>query len=148
LKVTLTELSSSWNKRMMNDPAEFVTGLRQYLRHRAVTETCDKLTTKLVTPGLSDLTWITHHHTEVGIDSRLKSHDSGQNLHTSQYKPWRIKTAIAFNNRQKALDFEAYMKSPSGRAFAKKTPLVFIVHIPASNFNLIPVSLFNDMLVS
>jgi hypothetical protein len=34
-------------------------------------------------------------------------------------KIWRIKTAIAFNDRQEALDFEAYLKSPSGRAFAK-----------------------------
>jgi len=31
-----------------------------------------------------------------------------------------LKTAIAFNHRQKALDFEKYLKSPSGRAFAKK----------------------------
>jgi hypothetical protein len=35
-------------------------------------------------------------------------------------RPWRIKTAIVFDNRQKALDFQPYLKSPSGRAFAKK----------------------------
>ena len=54
------------------------------------------------------------------LDSRLKSHNSGRCDHTSKYTPWDIKTAIAFNNRQKALQFEAYLKSPSGRAFAKK----------------------------
>ena len=54
------------------------------------------------------------------LESRLKSHNQGNNPHTSKFKPWRIKTAIAFNDRQKALDFEAYLKSPSGRAFAKK----------------------------
>jgi len=54
------------------------------------------------------------------LESRLKSHNQGQNPHTSKSKPWRIKTAIAFSDRQKALDFEAYLKSPSGRAFAKK----------------------------
>ena len=54
------------------------------------------------------------------LDSRLKSHNSGQVPHTSKYKPWRIKTAIAFTDRKKALDFEKYLKSPSGRAFAKK----------------------------
>jgi len=54
------------------------------------------------------------------LDSRLKSHNSGGCRHTSRYKPWRIKTAIAFDDRQKALDFERYLKNPSGRAFAKK----------------------------
>jgi predicted GIY-YIG superfamily endonuclease len=54
------------------------------------------------------------------LDSRLKSHNSGGCHHTSNHKPWRIKTAIAFGDRQKALDFEEYLKSPSGRAFAKK----------------------------
>ncbi|NOZ69359.1 MAG: GIY-YIG nuclease family protein, partial [Deferribacteres bacterium] len=39
---------------------------------------------------------------------------------TSKYKPWHIKTSIAFTDRKKALDFESYLKSASGRAFAKK----------------------------
>lgn len=54
------------------------------------------------------------------LESRLKSHNLGQVPHTSKYKPWRVKTAIAFTDRQRALDFERYLKSPSGRAFAKK----------------------------
>ena len=54
------------------------------------------------------------------LNSRLKSHNSGGCYHTSKYRPWRVKTTIAFNNRQKALDFKKYLKSPSGRAFAKK----------------------------
>jgi len=54
------------------------------------------------------------------LESRLKSHNRGDNPHTSKNKPWKIKTAVAFSDRQKALDFEAYLKSPSGRAFAKK----------------------------
>jgi predicted GIY-YIG superfamily endonuclease len=54
------------------------------------------------------------------LESRLKSHNQGNNPHTSKFKPWRIKTAIVFSDRQKALDFEAYLKSPSGRAFARK----------------------------
>jgi len=54
------------------------------------------------------------------LDARLRSHNSGQCPHTSKYKPWHIKTAIAFTDRRKALDFEAYLKSPSGRAFSKK----------------------------
>jgi len=54
------------------------------------------------------------------LDSRLKAHNSGSVHHTSKYKPWRIKTGIACSNRQKAVGFEEYLKSPSGRAFGKK----------------------------
>jgi putative endonuclease len=54
------------------------------------------------------------------LEARLKAHNSGQNPHTTKYKPWRIKTSIAFSDKQRALDFETYLKSPSGRAFAKK----------------------------
>jgi predicted GIY-YIG superfamily endonuclease len=54
------------------------------------------------------------------LDARLKSHNSGGGQYTSKYRPWRVKTAIAFVDRQKALDFEEYLKTPSGRAFAKK----------------------------
>ena len=54
------------------------------------------------------------------LDDRIKDHNHGKNPHTAKYKPWKIKTAIAFTDRDKALDFERYLKSPSGRAFAKK----------------------------
>ena len=54
------------------------------------------------------------------LDSRLEDHNAGKNPHTAKFKPWRIKTAIAFTDRDKALAFERYLKSPSGRAFAKK----------------------------
>jgi hypothetical protein len=45
---------------------------------------------------------------------------SGYFFTDPKYTPWRIKTAMAFTDRKKALDFEAYLKSASGRAFAKK----------------------------
>jgi putative endonuclease len=54
------------------------------------------------------------------LEIRLKSHNWGQDPHTAKYKPWRIKTAFALTDRKKALDFENYLKSPSGRAFVKK----------------------------
>jgi predicted GIY-YIG superfamily endonuclease len=54
------------------------------------------------------------------LESRLADHNSSKNAHTLKYRPWRIKTAVAFTDRQKALDFELFLKSPSGRAFAKK----------------------------
>jgi len=54
------------------------------------------------------------------LEARLKAHNSRQCKHTSKYIPWKIKTAIAFNDREKALDFELYLKGGSGRAFTKK----------------------------
>jgi len=63
------------------------------------------------------------------LEFRLKSHNHGNNPPTSKYKPWRIKTAIAFTDRQKALDFEVYLKSPSGRAFTKKTIIKSLLYL-------------------
>jgi predicted GIY-YIG superfamily endonuclease len=54
------------------------------------------------------------------LENRLKYHNFGQCPYTVKYKPWRIKTAIVFTDRQSALEFEGYLKTPSGRAFAKK----------------------------
>jgi putative endonuclease len=57
--------------------------------------------------------------TENMID-RLTHHNSGGDPHTAKYRPWDIKTYMAFSDRQQALDFERYLKTASGRAFAKK----------------------------
>ncbi len=54
------------------------------------------------------------------LQTRLIIHNQGKCKHTSKYIPWQIKTAIAFTNKQKALAFEKYLKSSSGRAFTKK----------------------------
>jgi predicted GIY-YIG superfamily endonuclease len=54
------------------------------------------------------------------LDGRLKAHNSGQLRYTAKYKPWLIDTAIAFRSRNRASQFEKYLKSHSGRAFAKK----------------------------
>jgi predicted GIY-YIG superfamily endonuclease len=54
------------------------------------------------------------------LQSRLKAHNSGNVPHTTKFRPWRIKTAVAFTTRERAVEFEHYLKSPSGRAFAKK----------------------------
>lgn len=54
------------------------------------------------------------------LKSRLNYHNHGKCKHTSKYMPWGIKTAVAFTNRKKAIEFEQYLKSRSGRMFAKK----------------------------
>jgi putative endonuclease len=54
------------------------------------------------------------------VPARLIKHNAGEVPHTSKYRPWRIKTYIAFSDEKKASAFERYLKSGSGRAFAKK----------------------------
>lgn len=54
------------------------------------------------------------------LSGRLKKHNSGAVPHLVKYRPWRIKMAIAFRDRDKAAAFESYLKSSSGRAFTKK----------------------------
>ncbi len=51
--------------------------------------------------------------------SRLKEHNAGEVFHTAKYKPWKIKNYFAFDDHAKAYAFERYLKSGSGRAFAK-----------------------------
>jgi putative endonuclease len=64
------------------------------------------------------------HHHYVGftenLSDRLARHNEGGNPHTARHRPWRIKTAVAFTERDRALAFERYLKSPSGRAFSRK----------------------------
>jgi predicted GIY-YIG superfamily endonuclease len=63
-------------------------------------------------------------HFYVGITddlrARLAKHNAGEVPHTSKYGPWRIRTFFAFNDQARAVAFERYLKSGSGRAFAKK----------------------------
>ena len=54
------------------------------------------------------------------LRARLAKHNAGEVLHTSKYKPWELKTYIALSDEKQAYAFEQYLKSPSGRAFAKK----------------------------
>ncbi|MGZ5924114.1 MAG: GIY-YIG nuclease family protein [Rhizomicrobium sp.] len=51
---------------------------------------------------------------------RLSAHNAGQSPHTARFKPWRLVTYIAFSDESKAVAFERYLKSASGRAFARK----------------------------
>ncbi|QNL18627.1 GIY-YIG nuclease family protein [Hyphobacterium sp. CCMP332] len=64
------------------------------------------------------------HHFYVGltddVERRLAKHNSGSVSHTAKFRPWILRTFIAFNERQRAADFEKYLKSGSGRAFARK----------------------------
>jgi putative endonuclease len=51
---------------------------------------------------------------------RLDEHNGGKSVHTNKYRPWKLMVSIGFADAAKAVAFERYLKSGSGRAFAKK----------------------------
>ena len=62
--------------------------------------------------------------TYVGYTADLKArfvrHNEGSSLHTAKFRPWKLVTYLAFEDKNQALAFEAYLKSGSGQAFARK----------------------------
>lgn len=60
----------------------------------------------------------------VGLTSdprrRLDDHNDGRCPHTARYRPWQLHVVMEFPNEQRAVRFERYLKSGSGRAFAKR----------------------------
>ena len=62
------------------------------------------------------------HYTGItdNLKDRLKRHNTGQVSHTAKHVPWKLRTAIAFPDEQKAIAFEKYLKSHSGRVFASR----------------------------
>jgi predicted GIY-YIG superfamily endonuclease len=54
------------------------------------------------------------------LKQRISDHNAGKSTHTAKFKPWRLVWYCAFPDKYKALEFEKYLKSHSGRAFAKK----------------------------
>ena len=64
------------------------------------------------------------HHYYTGITDdlkmRLARHNAREVPHTLKYAPRQLKTYIAFSDEKQAFAFEDYLKTASGRAFAKK----------------------------
>ena len=54
------------------------------------------------------------------LQARLRKHKAAEVPHSRKITPWKIKTAISFTDRELASRFERYLKTSSGRAFAKK----------------------------
>ncbi len=54
------------------------------------------------------------------LKRRFAEHNRGESVHTSKYLPWKLLTYVAFSGPGRADKFEAYLKTASGRAFAKK----------------------------
>ena len=54
------------------------------------------------------------------VHARLADHNAGRCPHTVARRPWQIHVTIEFTDEQRAIRFERYLKSGSGRAFAKR----------------------------
>ena len=54
------------------------------------------------------------------VDERLEWHNHGPCGFTVSHRPWRLAVSIEFPTELEALRFERYLKSGSGRAFAKR----------------------------
>jgi predicted GIY-YIG superfamily endonuclease len=56
----------------------------------------------------------------IDLKRRLAEHNAGESIHTRKYLPWSLEAYMAFSDPLKADRFEAYLKSGSGRSFAKR----------------------------
>jgi predicted GIY-YIG superfamily endonuclease len=54
------------------------------------------------------------------VKSRLADHNNGHCRHTACGRPWRVIVVVAFADARRALEFERYLKSGSGCAFAAR----------------------------
>lgn len=54
------------------------------------------------------------------LKMRLSGHNAGHNPSTAAHRPWNIAAYFALPSEKKALAFEDYLKSGSGKTFAKR----------------------------
>lgn len=54
------------------------------------------------------------------LKQRIKAHKNGEVDFTKTRLPFELITCIAFSDKTKAFQFEKYLKSGSGKAFANK----------------------------
>jgi predicted GIY-YIG superfamily endonuclease len=64
----------------------------------------------------------TVHYTGItqNLRERLRDRYRGACPHSSKSRPWRLETTIAFGSEVKARAFKRYLKSGSGREFARR----------------------------
>jgi putative endonuclease len=62
------------------------------------------------------------HYSDVtsDVDNRLEWHNHGPSGHTVNHRPWSLVVAVEFVDAKTAGRFERYLKTGSGRAFAKR----------------------------
>ncbi len=69
---------------------------------------------------LSSKSHIFYFGSAINLRLRLKQHNSGEVKSTKPHIPWKIVWYAAFETEKQARDFEQYLKTGSGKAFAYK----------------------------
>lgn len=54
------------------------------------------------------------------VEARLTAHNAGLSLHTAANRPWRRLVVVEFDQERSAVLFEKYLKTGSGREFARR----------------------------
>jgi len=54
------------------------------------------------------------------LRARIAQHKAGKSIHTNKFIPWNLIAYVALPDKLLAETFERYLKTGSGRAFAKK----------------------------
>jgi predicted GIY-YIG superfamily endonuclease len=54
------------------------------------------------------------------LERRLEWHNHGPSGQTIHHRPWSVAVSVEFADEKTAVRFERYLKSGSGRAFAKR----------------------------
>jgi putative endonuclease len=54
------------------------------------------------------------------VRARLENHNTGASAHTTAKRPWRMLVVVEFDEEEPALEFEKYLKTGSGREFARR----------------------------
>lgn len=54
------------------------------------------------------------------LKARIIEHNSGKSMYTSRFGPWQLVCYLGFAEGSRALDFERYLKSGSGKTFLKR----------------------------
>jgi len=69
---------------------------------------------------LSSKSHIFYFGSSRNLKVRLKLHNQGKVLSTKPHIPWKLVWYAGFNTEKEARDFELYLKTGSGKAFAYK----------------------------
>ena len=54
------------------------------------------------------------------VREQLDDHNAGRCSNTSRHRPWQLHVVVVFPDEGRAIRFERYLKSGSGREFAKR----------------------------
>jgi putative endonuclease len=54
------------------------------------------------------------------LKARIREHNSGKSIHTERYRPWHLVCYFGFAEEKKAIAFERYLKSGSGKTFLRR----------------------------